>query len=270
VKRIAAGLLTAALAAQPSLLVAQDFEGTARLQLQRVNTFDGSDKGPGRSALEAQLAACNGIRRKFYELEPQQIAAGVLARVDRQRVEHYLRNGSAATYVTGTMLELPDMNRWTAEAARSTNGKVQIPPECSRYIEHEHRTGTLWRDGVVWQLDFTARRAMGARRAADFTPRPLPLPVPFESLPQELLAGQSCREVTVPVREFLTGKSCLWTAFPATRFLNLPWPLRAEIRLGMPGRMLQVDQVVLAERNGVLEPGLFDVPVGFSKVGPAP
>jgi len=226
--------------------------------------------GPGRSAIEVLLAACNGFRRKFYELESQQIAAGVLARVDRQRVEHYLRNGSAATYVTGTVLELPDMNRWTAEAARSTTGKVQIPPDCSRYIEHEHRSGTLWRDGVVWQLDFTARRAVGTRRAADFTPQPLPLPVPFDNLPEKQLAGASCREVTAPAGGFLAGKSCLWTAFPATRFLNLPWPLRAETRLGLRSRMLQVDQVVLAERNGVLEPGLFEVPAGFSKLGPAP
>ena len=270
VQRIAAGLLSAALSAQPAALVARDFEGNARLHLQRVITFDGSDKGPGRSALEAQLAACNGFRRNFHSLEPQQIDPAVLAGVDRQRVDHYLSNGSAVTYVTGTRLELPDMNRWTAEAARSTTGKVEVPPDCGRFVAHEHRTATLWREGVVWHLDFTRRRAVGTRRAVDFTRRPLPLPAPFESLPTELLAGHTCRAVTVPANEFLAGKSCLWTAFPATRYLNLPWPLHAETRLGMPGRMLQVDHVVLAERNGVLEPGLFDIPAGFSKVGPAP
>ena len=198
------------------------------------------------------------------------IDPAVLASVDRQRVDHYLSNGSAVTYVTGTRLELPDMNRWTAEAARSTTGKVEVPPDCGRFIAHEHRTATLWREGVVWQLDFTSRRAVGTRRAVDFTRRPLPLPSPFESLPTQLLAGQTCRAVTVPANGFLAGKSCLWTAFPASRYLNLPWPLHAETRLGLPGRMLQVDHVVLAERNGVLEPGLFDIPAGFSKVGPAP
>ena len=135
---------------------------------------------------------------------------------------------------------------------------------------HEHRTGTLWRDGVVWRLDFTARRAVGTRRAADFTRQPLPLPAPFDTFPKELIAGKTCRVVPMPTAGFMDGESCLWTAFPAARFLGLPWPLRARTRLGMLKKMVTEDKAQFAERNGVLEPGLFDIPVGFTRVGPTP
>jgi hypothetical protein len=233
-------------------------------------TYEGKDVGPGRSAMEAQLETCNGIRDSFYMLPPQHIPDDVLARIDRQRIDKYFSNGMAATYVTGTLVELPDFKRWSGDASRSADGKVERPPDCSRHVEHEHRTATIWRDGVVWQLDFTARRALGARRRADFTQRPLPLKTPFESLPRELMAGQACSEVVGPALEFLDGKGCLWTAFPAVRYLSFPWALRADSRLGLPQKMLQADRVQFVERNGVLEPGLFDVPAGFSRVGPPP
>ena len=255
---------------QPALARSEDFTGTARLQLQRIVSYEGEDKGPGRAALEGLVEVCNNIRAQFYELPAQHIADGVLSAVDRQRVEHYFSNDRAVTYVTGTLLELPDLNRWQEAAANSADGKVERPPDCAGYVAHEHRTGTLWRDGVVWRLDFTARRAVGTRRAADFTRQPLPLPAPFDTFPKELIAGKTCRVVPMPTAGFMDGESCLWTAFPAARFLGLPWPLRARTRLGMLKKMVTEDKAQFAERNGVLEPGLFDIPVGFTRVGPTP
>lgn len=269
-KRLAGMLALAALAVQPAQSRAEGFEGTARLQLQRVVTYEGKDKGPGRSAMEAQLETCNNIRAGFFELPAQQVSESVLSRIDQQRVDHYFSNGMAATYVTGMLIDLPDLKRWTDAAAKSPDGKVQPPPDCARHAEHEQRTGTIWRKGVVWRLDFNSRRALGSRRPADFTLRSLPLPMPFEQLPLQQMAGQSCREVEGPALAFVDGRGCLWTAFPAVRYLNFPWSLRSGFRLGMPGKVVQQDTVQFAERNGTLDPGLFDIPAGFARVGPAP
>ena len=244
------------------------FGGSAYQKLRRVRVLEGRDHGPAYAAQQSLLDTCNSMRAAFYGAPPQRIDEAVLRSLDEQVVEKYYRDDRAATFIIGRGLKLLDFERWTAEQ-RGGSDKPAVPPDCARYRLDETRSGTIWRDGLRYQLDFARRRAVGIAAPQDFSVRALLPPGEFERQPKAEVMFRACRRVTAPTREFMDGRSCVWSDYPFAAWLNWPWVLEAESRIGLPQKMVQTDTLMEIERNGVLAPGLFDLPAGFS-VTPVP
>lgn len=262
------GLAAAALLAMRPAVAAPpavEIVGTASIKLQRITRLEGQERGPARVAVDALVDGCNGIRQSMYGLPPVAPPADALSRLDRRIVEKYFAGDRAATYITTTGLELVDFKRWSA-AARGADKPP--PPDCAKHELHDNRSGTIWRDGRRIQLRFDTRRAVSQPAPQDFTVRPLPAPVPVETLPSAVVGGQPCREVVAPTLvEFAGGKACLWAVFPFASYLNLPWALSAERSFGMPGKMIDTDTLIDAQRNRAIDTQLFEVPRDFSLAG---
>ena len=249
--------IPAALAAPPGV------EGTAHIRLRRVTVFEGKDFGAQRSAINAQIDVCNGIRAGFYQLPPVRPEDSMLAALDTQTIDKYFDGDKAATHVTGHQLVLTDQLRWTLES-RGGEPKPARPPDCAAARLDEVRSGTLWVDGIKRQLRYDTRRALPVPDSGDFRPRALLPEADFGKLPFSLYLGQGCREVVAPLLvEFAGGRACIWSAFPFVAYLNLPWALQAERRFGMPEKLHQVDSLQLVERNRAIDPGIFRPPAGF-------
>lgn len=243
-----------------------DFNGTAYLKLRRVTVFDGQDIGPQRNAIMALVAACNNVRSGFYQLPAVQPQESLLADLDTQIVEKYFANDRAATYVTGSVLDLTDYVRWMRESRGPA--KPAAPPDCAAATSHQNRSATLWVDGVKYQLRFDSRSSLRQPPGVDFTARSL-LPRPaFEQLPRNDVAGQECREVSAPpLLEFMGGRACIWTAFPYAAWLNFPWALRSERSFGMPRKLRQTDTALAVERNRRVDAKVFRSPEDFRTPG---
>ncbi len=239
------------------------FGGSAYQKLRRVRVLEGLDHGPAYAAQRSLLDTCNNMLAAFYGAPPQRIDDAVLRSLDEQVVEKYYRDDRAATFITGRGLKLVDFERWTAEQ-RGASDKPAVPPDCARYRLDETRSGTIWRDGMRYQLDFARRRAVGSPAAQDFIARELLPRGEFDRQPKGEVMFRACRRVVAPVREFMDGRSCVWSDYPFVAWLNWPWVLEAESRLGMPQKIVQKDTLLEIERNGVLPPGVFDLPAGFS------
>lgn len=243
------------------------FTGTAFQALRRVSHADGDTRSPGRVIFEGLVATCNQQRAAFYGAPAVQPAAAELERLDSQRIEKYFDNGRAATHVHSTLLTLPDHRRWQ-EALRTAGGvKPPRPPDCSAVTAQVFHTATLWLDGVKYELDYDRGRGTARRGGVDFVPRQLVSERDFDAAPAQLESGQSCREPALPASGFLSGAACLWTAFPPVAWLNFPWALRAERRLGAPGKLVSVDTLVAIERNRAIPEDRITVPKGFALAG---
>ena len=232
-----------ATAGTPAAEVPSGFDGSAYQKLRRVRVLEGEDHGPAYATNRSLLDTCNRMRAAFYEAPPQGIDDAVLRSLDEQVVEKYYRDGRAVTFITGRGLKLVDFERWTAEQ-RSAGGKPAVPPDCGRYRLDATRAGTLWRDGIRYQLDFARRRAAGLAAPQDFVARPLLAPGEFDRQPKAEVKFRSCRRVTAPGREFLDGRSCIWSDYPFVAWLNWPWALEAESRFGMSQKMVQTDTLI--------------------------
>ena len=261
-------LILAAGAGASGAEVPAGFGGSAYQKLRRVHVLEGRDHGPAYAAQRSLLDTCNNMRAAFYGAPPQRIDEAVLRSLDEQVVEKYYRDDRAATFIIGRGLKLVDFERWTAEQ-RGASDKPAVPPDCARYRLDETRSGTIWRDGLRYQLDFARKLAVGIAAPQDFSVRALLRPGEFERQPKDEVMFRACRRVVAPVREFMNGRSCAWSDYPFVAWLNWPWVLEAESRIGMPQEMVQTDTLLEIERNGVLVPGLFDLPAGFS-VTPVP
>lgn len=250
-------------AAAPVAEVPAGFGGSAYQKLRRVRVLEGQDHGPAFAAQRSLLDTCNRMRAAFYGAPPQPIDEAVLRSLDEQVVEKYYRDDRAATFIVGRGLKLVDFERWTAEQ-RGSSDTPAVPPDCARYRLDETRSGTIWRGGVRYQLDFARKRAVGVAAPQDFMVRELLPPREFERQPKAEVMFRACRKVTAPTREFMDGRSCAWSDYPFVAWLNWPWVLEAESRIGMPQKIVQTDTLLEIERNGALAPGIFDMPPGFS------
>ena len=244
------------------------FPATAHQVLHRVTRLEDSDHGLAYASQKALLDTCNELRHAFYELPPSTIDEAVLRRLDEQRIEKFFGADRALQLISGQGMRLPDFQRWTAEQ-RAGQAKPAVPPDCGRYQLTERRTGTLWRDGLRYQLDFTNRRVLGQAAPADFTPRPLMALGQFELQPEERVGGQPCRRVAAPGNGIMDGRSCAWSGAPFVAWLNWPWVLEGESRFGLPQKLVQRDTLESMETGGSLPPGIFDLPKGFEVRAPA-
>jgi hypothetical protein len=258
--------LALALAAGAST-AAPGFEGNAHLKVERVSTLDGRSEGPARAAAQSLIDGCNGVRQTLYDLPPVAPPASALEGLDRRVVEKFFDNGRAATYVTGTALELVDFRRWSA-AARATT-KPDPAPDCAAHALREQRSGTIWRDGRRIELRFDAKRAISMPAPQDFVVRPLMEATEFAGLPKTRHGLQSCSTVRAPgLVEFAGGTACIWTAFPFAAYLNFPWAFEAERNFGMPKPLHDVDRLLDVELNRIVDGRVFEVPAGFAMIGP--
>lgn len=238
-----------------------DFNGTAYIKVRRVSTLEGQEKGLARITMEGLIGTCNNMRESFYSLPPVSPDAALLAKLDEQVVQKYFEVDHAATYVTGHLMKLTDFQRWTQE--QRSNPKPPAPPDCAKHALTEHKTGWIWRDGIKYQLTFAQKRAVGLSGSSDFNARIIAPQRDFDANPMNMFDGQGCREVVAATAEYADGTACIWTAFPFAAFLNLPWALKAERRLGIPQKLKQVDTLIRIERNRAIDKYVFEVPSDF-------
>lgn len=244
------------------------FVGTASQVLQRVSHPEGEAQSLARITFEGLVTTCNQQRAAFYDAPALRPAEDMLRRLDAQRIEKYFDNGRAATHVFSTLLSLPDLQRWQAELRAGAGTKPARPPDCSQVQSKEHHTATLWLGGVKYELNYDLGRGTARRGSIDFTRRQLLSDRDFDAAPSHQESGQWCREVALPALDFLSGRPCIWTAFPPAAWLNFPWVLRAERRFGAPGKLVSVDTLIGIERNRAIPADKITVPKDFIVAGP--
>lgn len=276
--RILVAALTAALAAcgggsgstdaTPSVPPTGAFAGTAYLKTQNTVLYNGKTYGLKRDAVQGMVDQCNSFRSLFYELPPVSPPEAMLATLDVAVHEKYFDTDKALTLVTGTFLELVDMPRWQKEAAVTVPLGVYpaVPMNCAEVRVDETKSGTLWRDGIKYDLYFNTRRAIGNKYFDDKLP--LATASEFAAFPAGKFVGQTCREVTRPGGMLINGKSCIWDLFPFVRYLNWPFALSGRIQFGPSAALVETIEPIEAARNRTIAASVFEIPAGFAVTPP--
>jgi hypothetical protein len=237
---------------------AGSFTGTAHLRSQTVSRLAGR---------EYLVTVCNSIRAGKNLPASPAIDPAVLASLDVQTTERYFDNGvRAASYTSGRVLDLPDLQRWKTDSLRDP--VAALPPDCAQYALVAIDTGLLWRDGLRYDISFRDRTAKARAAQADFTPQTLVDATEVARWPSELQDGQSCK---VAATESPLGSvgSCIWQRFPLQKLLNWPWVLRSEATLGSGAAALtQTISTLDVQSNGAVPEDKLRVPDGFTVTGP--
>ncbi len=268
---VAAWRLAAIWLLAPAICAAQPqatFSGTAYAKTRHTIVYTGQVRGVPGTAIEGLLTQCNGIREMYYGLPPVRPPDDVLAGLDTTTHEKFIDTNRALTLIVGQVLLLPDMRRWLADrsATASTGQPPAVPPDCAAYRLAEQKSGTLWRDGRRYDLRFATSKAIGNSAAQAFTQRPLATAQQWASSPVSTKLGQTCREVDSPSATSLLvsgGKTCIWDHFPYAAFLNWPFALSGEIRLGPGGGLTETIELLEIRHGDTIPAGVFDVPAGF-------
>lgn len=143
-----------------------------------------------------------------------------MASLDVRVHEKYFDTDKALTVITGKNLVLPDMRRWIDDQAVSaTSGSMPaVPPDCAQVNVMETRIGTLWRDGLAYDLRYDTLKAIA--RKASTTPVPYhgtsTSTIAFASLLLDHQLGESCRQV-MGFTGRSAAKSPSWTSTAGRR-----------------------------------------------------
>lgn len=160
------------------------------------------------------------------------------------------------------------MRRWLSDlkATMSLGKPPSVPPNCAQFKLGEIRNGTLWRDGLVYQLRYNTRKAF-ARRASR-APAPPRLAVAFEDAPKLTYLGQSCREVVAPDGLSPESRPCIWDLFPYISYLNWPFVLSGRVQYGPIRGMFETIVPIAVEHGQSIPSSVFEIPTGFAVIGP--
>lgn len=246
------------------IVPAEAFAGTAYLKTTNTVLYNGKTEGLARRAFQAQVDQCNGLRALYYGLPAVSPSEPTLASLDVSVHEKYFDTNKALTLITGTGLELTDVQRWLNEAAVTAAAGTYpaVAMDCAAVRVAESKSGTLWRDGMKYELRFDTRKALGSKSAD--TRLALAPASEFLAFPADIFLGQSCREVSAPAGALANGKSCIWDAFPYVSYLNWPFALSGQVQFGASTTLVEAIVPVAAERGQAIAASVFEIPAGFT------
>jgi len=244
---------------KPDVVVTDPYAGTAYLKVQRTTHATGGGPGLGRAAVQAGVDLCNGYRSSRYGLPAQQPDEALMAGIDVQTIEHFYDNGKAADKVSGYSLDVYDLQRWLNDLKAGDGSDPKTPPDCSAVKKVELTSGTLWRDGVKYDLRYDTKRAFGSSTSATLTPTAIDSDDKVAAWPKKTVLGESCSIASGPAIP-TNLVQCLWDRFPAKAWLNLPWALESSGGAGQEVR----DIALVVESNKPLPAGAVDIPAGFT------
>jgi hypothetical protein len=240
--------------------------GTAYLKTSNTVHYRGKDRGFAREAFQAQVDQCNGMRSLYYGLQAVSPPEATLASLDVLVHEKFFDTDKALTLITGTGLTLPDVQRWLrdADASAATGTYPALPMDCAQVERKEIKNGTLWRDGIKYELRYATLTATGTR--VDTSPTVFKSAAEFAALPAGIFLGQACRQVTAPATALLAAGStaCIWDAFPYVGFLNLPFALSGELAFGTGTALVETIEPLAVERGKAIAASTFTIPAGFT------
>ncbi|RZL40545.1 MAG: hypothetical protein EOP35_00480 [Rubrivivax sp.] len=240
-------------------VVTDPYAGTAYLKVQKTTHAIGGGPGTGRAVVQELVNLCNEHRRSRYGLPAQQPDEALMAGIDVQFIERFYDNGKAAEKTTGYGLDVYDLQRWLADLKAGGGADPKTPPDCSAVNKVELTSGTLWRDGVKYDLRYDTKQALGSRTSASLTPTAIDSDEKVAAWPKKTVLGESCSVASGPAIP-ANLVSCLWDRFPAKNWLNLPWALESS-----GGSALDVQVIAVAvESNKPLPAGAVDIPAGFT------
>lgn len=263
---------SAASAPRPPVSAVASFNGTAYLKTSNTVLYDGKTYGLARLAVQGLIDQCNEFRKGAYGLPPVSPPESVLAALDVLVHEKYFDTNKALTVITGSGLDLVDMRRWLSDlkATMSLGKPPSVPPNCAQFKLGEIRNGTLWRDGLVYQLRYNTHKALA--RQASRAPAPPRLAVAFEDAPKSTHLGQSCREVVAPddLSPAMSPESrpCIWDLFPYISYLNWPFVLSGRVQYGPMRGMFETIVPIAVDHGQSIPASVFEIPAGFSVIGP--
>lgn len=242
------------------------FAGTAYAKTRSSWHYADKTVGPTRMAFDAQIDLCNSMRRSagLPETRPPESA---LAALDVTTKEKYFATDRALTLVTGSLLVLTDLRRFLEQSKASPGAAA--PPDCALLSVSPIKTGTLWRDGVRYELHFKDGKAFGTRSRTVDAQRTLMPQDEWDHLPRTRLVGQTCREIPpppVPSPLLPTGKSCIWDLFPFVGYLNWPFALSGDTGLSPTGGLVESIEPIDAWSGRTIDPPTFDVPAGMKVI----
>jgi hypothetical protein len=244
-------------------VTASSFVGNAYLKTTNTVLFDGKTYGLAREAVQAQVDQCNGVRQLYYKLGAVSPAEAAMAAADTFVHEKYFAIDKALTVITGTVLTLPDMQRWLKQLSSvGASGYPAVPPDCSQVTANPHRNGTLWRDGLVYQLRYDAKKASGLK--ASTVPTRYVSSDRFMNFAAGSEAGQTCREVVGVTDLAPTSHACVWDLFPYAAYLNWPFALSGRVQFGPDAQQFETIVAVTAQRGVAFQPSIFEIPAGFT------
>jgi hypothetical protein len=245
--------------AAPPPVAADPYAGTAYLKVQVSTLAKGGGPGMARAVVQTLVDQCNEHRRSRYDLPPVQPDEALMAGIDVQTVERFYDNHKAAEVSSGYSLRLTDYQRWLDELTAGSGANPATPPQCAAVQKEEIQNGTLWLEGVKYDLRFKTREAIGSRGGASFTAAAIDSDDKVAAWPTKTVLGQTCRVASGPAIP-ANRVSCLWDRFPAKTYLNLPWALES-----VAGEAQEVRITALAlERDKPLPAGAVAIPAGFS------
>lgn len=259
---------SAASAPRPPVSAVANFNGTAYLKTSNTVLLDGKTYGLARLAVQGLIDQCNEFRKGAYGLPPVSPPESVLAALDVLVHEKYFDTNKALTVITGSGLDLVDMRRWLSDlkATMSLGKPPSVPPDCAQFKLGKIRNGTLWRDGLVYQLRYNTRKAFAHR--ASRAPAPPRLAVAFEDAPKLTYLGQSCREVVAPNDLSPESRPCIWDLFPYISYLNWPFVLSGRVQYGPTRGMFETTVPIAVEHGQSIPSSVFEIPAGFAVIGP--
>jgi hypothetical protein len=243
----------------PPVTSVDPYAGTAYLKMERTTHAIGGGPGLGRAVVQQLVDQCNEHRRSRYDLPAQQPDEALMAGIDVQTIERFYDNGKAADKTTGYSLSVYDLQRWLDELKAGGGPDPKTPPDCSAVSKVALSSGTLWLDGVKYDLRFDTKQAFGKRGGASFTAAAIDSDDKVAAWPKKTVLGESCSVASGPgIPTNLVA--CLWDRFPAKNWLNLPWALESTGGAAQEVR----DVAVAVESNKPLPAGAFDIPTGFT------
>lgn len=242
------------------------FAGTAYLKTSNTVHYRGKDRGLAREAFQAQVDQCNSQRSLYYGLQAVSPPEATLASLDVSVHEKFFDTDKALTLITGTGLTLTDVDRWLKDAAASVASGTYpaVPMDCAQVRLNEIKNGTLWRDGIKYELRYDKLTAIGSRVETRTTV--LASAAEFSALPAGIFLGQTCRLVTAPAGAAAVAGStaCIWDTFPYASYLNWPFALSGELAFGTGATLVEAIVPLTVERGKAIAASTFVIPAGFT------
>jgi hypothetical protein len=178
----------------------------------------------------------------------------------------YFDQGQALQLEQRFQAELSDYFRWERERLALANQQLPAKaPNCAVLKVVQHTTGTLWKHGEIYRLDFNRKTAVQQPIGQFFETQTLMDEGTFKALPQQQVLNTTCRQTKNEQLDEDEVSSCIWDQFPAKKYLNFPWPLAFEYVVEKQSRrpMRITAKAVALERNTWINPERFSIPTGF-------